>query len=697
MSLTALFYPSSVAVIGASSVEKSVGNDIAENLVKQGFAGPIYLINPKITELHGQATFASITDVPGDVDLLILAIPAAAVSAEIRKAAAKKPKAAVVISAGFKEVGQKKLEEDLTTTCEELGITLVGPNCLGVINPEIKMNASFAKLMPPAGEVAFISQSGALCTAILDYAIDLGIGFSKFLSIGNKAMLGELELIKYLHADERTKVICIYAESLHDAPTMIATLRQLNLSGKPKPIIILKSGKTQAGMGAVASHTGSLSSSDSAYEALFAQAGMIRAASINELFDLVQIFTSNQLQAVERVAILTNAGGPGVLTTDSVIENGLKLAELAADIKQKLQEILPKAASTKNPIDILGDASGETYEQALQLVVADEQVDAVLVLLTPQSMTEPTQVAQAVVKIRQQTTKPLVVSLMGKALVAEGVEILRHGSVATLAFPEASAKALAKLAEFASWLQVAAKPSRILSYDDVDRDRVRAIFDRAKKRGQTKFPEAEALEIMRAYGLPTLQNFLARNASQLLEGMKSFSNQVALKIVSADILHKSDIGGVRLKVDSNNVLMESKAMLEQVKKLRPTAVVDGILLMEMAGPGQELILGISRNPLGSLIMCGLGGVYVEVLADVSFGFAPLSESEAQKMLQSLHSYKLLKGVRGQIGVDEAAIIEALGRLSQLAMDFPEIVELDINPLLSTAEGVKVLDARLVIE
>lgn len=695
MSLTALFYPKSIAVIGASSEDKAVGNDIAENLVKQGYTGQLYLINPKVKELHGVKTYASIEEVPGEVDLLVMVIPAAVVAAEIRKAASKKPRAAVVISAGFKEVGNQQLEEELAATCQELGITLVGPNCLGVINPEIKLNASFAKLMPPVGEVAFISQSGALCTAILDYAIDLNIGFSKFLSIGNKALLAELELIEYLHADPQTKVICLYAESLQNAPQMIEKLRQLNLGPQPKPVIILKSGKTEAGMGAVASHTGSLSSSDSAYQALFEQAGMIRAASISELFDLVQVFSHNALQPVERVAIVTNAGGPGVLTTDSLIENGLALAELSTETKTKLQEFLPKAASLKNPVDLLGDASGAAYEQALTLLAADEQVDALLVLLTPQSMTEPEKTAAAVVKLRQQTSKPIVVSLMGKTLVGEGVKLLQQGEVAALAFPEAAAKALALLAKFVRWRSAA--QSEILSYSDVERDKVAKIFRAARERGQTKFPEAEALEIMRAYGLPVLRSVAARDAASLAEAASSFSQPVALKVISQDILHKSDAGGVKLNVAPEQILSQSKAMLEEVKKLRPKAKLEGVLLMEMATGGQELILGVSQSPLGTLIMVGLGGIYVEVLKDVNFAFLPLTRADAVRMLHSLRSYQLLTGVRGQRAVDEVAIIEALGRLAQLAQDFPEIVELDINPLLAASDGVKVADARLVVK
>lgn len=694
MNLAALFYPKSIAVIGASSEEKAVGNDIAENLVKQGFEGQVYLINPKIQELHGVRTYPSIEVVPGDVDLVVLVIPAAAISTELKKAARKKVKAAIVISAGFKESGNQALEDELIATCRSLDITLVGPNCLGIINPEIKMNASFAKLMPPAGSVAFISQSGALCTAILDYAIDLGIGFSKFLSIGNKALLKELELIEYLYHDPKTQVICVYAESLADAPAYIAKLRELRSTGVQKPILILKSGKTQAGMRAVASHTGSLSTTDSSYEALFAQSGMIRVATIAELFDLIQVFTTTNIQVVTRVAIVTNAGGPGVLATDVLVESGLQLAEISENTKQALQSVLSKSASIKNPIDILGDASGERYAKALALVVADEGVDALVVLLTPQSMTEPEKTAQSIVALREKTNKPIVVSFMGQELVALGKKILREGDIPTLQFPESAAHALGQFAAFNRFLDQSSHTP--FKFTGLDPERVRVLFEQAREAGNYKFPEAYALEIMRAYGLPVVRTAIVKTSDELVQASETFTENVALKIISSDILHKSDVGGVRLHVTAKDILTESKALLDHIKQMQPEARIEGLLLMEMVELGRELIVGIVKNSLGTLIMCGLGGIYVEVFKDVSFAFAPVNQEDAWRMVRSLRSHPLLAGTRGQKGVDEAAIVDVIGRLSQLAVDFPEIVELDINPLSVTPAGAKVLDARLVI-
>ncbi len=695
MNLDVLFYPKSIAVIGASSREKTVGNDVVKNLVQQGYQGQIYPINPKIDELYGRKAYHEVTEVEGEIDLVVVAIPAKFVADEIRKAAGKGAKAAIVISAGFKEMGNLELEEQLAATCNELGVTLVGPNCLGAINAEHSMNASFAAVMPPVGDVAFFSQSGALCTAVLDYAKDLGIGFSKFLSIGNKAALNELDLIKYLHADPKTKVICMYAESLENAPELIATLRDLNRGTNPKPVIVLKSGKTAAGAGAIASHTGSLSTGDSAYQALFAQAGMIRANSISELFDLAQVFSMNQIQAVKKITIITNAGGPGVLTTDAVIENGLEMADLAPETVAKLRSFLPSSASTHNPVDVLGDAVGEVYEKAINVLAEDPNTDAIIVLLTPQSMTEPDKTAEAVVKMRQISNKPVVVSLMGRALVTNGVEILRANKIATTAFPEPAAAAMAKFAKFSNWSQE--KNEAFLSYSDVDKEKVAQIFAAAKDRGQTSFPEAEAMEIMKAYRFPLLKSAIARNSDEALKIMQEFNCQVAMKIVSPDILHKSDVGGVSLGVSIDNVVSEYEAMMARVALNKPEAKLEGVLLMEMAKKGAELILGINKNTLGTMLMFGLGGIYVEVFKDVNFAFAPLTRTDVLKMIAGLRSSKLLDGVRGEAAADKESIIEAIGRLSQLVSDFPQIVELDINPLLATKDGAKVLDARIVIE
>ncbi len=699
MDLNPLFYPKSIAIIGASSKKKTVGNDVVKNLVNQGYEGKIIPINPKIDELYGLKVYHDIKEVEAEIDLAVVAIPAKIVPQNLEIAAQKGAKAAAVISAGFKEVGNIELEEELKQVCKENDMALVGPNCLGVINPEIQMNASFGHLMPKLGHVAFMSQSGALCTAVLDYAQDLGVGFSKFVSIGNKADVDELKLIKYLAEDDQTKVILMYAEELQNARKFIDALREINRGPNPKPVIVLKSGRTEAGAGAIASHTGSLAGGDAAYNALFEQAGMIRADSIKELFDLAQVFARNELAQVENTAIITNAGGPGVLTTDEVVDNGLELAKLSDETVEKLEDYLPHAASAANPIDILGDARADRYEHTLKVVSQDDQVDSMLVVLTPQSMTEVDETAKAIVEIKQQTDKPLAVSFMGSPTVKSGVQQMNQADIATTAFPEPAAKGLAKFGQFAQWTKQ--DNQSVLAYDDVDRDKVAEILAQAKEEGKTSFPEAEAMAIVKAYNFPLLQSQIATSAEEAKRISAQIGGKLAMKIVSPDILHKSDVGGVMLNVTEKTVETKYQEMMERVGQNKPEADLKGVLLMEMAPEdGTEVILGVNKAPgLGTMVMFGLGGIYVEVLKDVNFAYAPVTKADAMKMIETLKTAEIFEGVRGEAPRDKAALVECIGRLAQLVADFPEIKELDINPLLALPEGdgAKLLDVRVVLE
>lgn len=704
MSYEALFYPKSIAIIGASRNIKTVGNDVVKNLVTQGYTGQLFPVNPKANILYGKKVYASIAEIPEQIDLAIIAIPAQHVAEALIQANEKGATAAVVISAGFKEAGNTDLETQVAQVCQERGITLIGPNCLGIINPEIKMNASFAGVMPPEGNVAFVSQSGALCTAVLDYASSLHIGFSKFVSTGNKAIIDELELLKYFAQDEKTKVIALYVEQLEHAPELISVIKKLSIGENAKPVIILKSGTTTEGSSAITSHTGSLAGGDTAYEALFAQAGIIRAESIGELFDFVQIFSKNPLVPVETVAVITNAGGPGVLTTDAVINSKLKLAKLEESSTHKLQEFLPKSANTHNPIDILGDAVGETYQKTLDILVQDANTDALIILLTPQSMTEIRKTAHAVVHSHYYGKKPVLASFMGQDTVQPGVKIMQDAGVTTTTFPEAGAKALGVFSQFHKHTQ--REKSEFLRFDDADKQTVNEIFATAQQAGKTSFPEAEALEILKAYKFPLLRSEHAISAQEAEVIAQKFVAELgqdttfAIKIVSQDILHKSDVGGVVLDVPANEVSKKSQELIAQIAQKVPDAKLDGVLIMQMAPKsGIELILGISQAPgLGTMIMVGLGGIYVEVLKDVMFGFTPLTKNDAYRMITSLKSAKLFEGVRGAPPVDIEMLVESIGRLAQLATDFPQILELDINPLLvlPKGEGVKVLDARIKI-
>ena len=699
MNFQKIFYPEAIAVIGASRREKTVGNDIAKNLVEQGYEGKIYFINPSADELYGKKVLHSIEEISGSIDLAIIAIPAKYANEAIIKAHEKGVKAVAVISAGFKEIGNLELEQEIAQTCRKLNITLIGPNCLGVINPEIKMNASFAVLMPKVGNIAFISQSGALCTSVLDYAEDLGIGFSKFLSIGNKASTDELKLINYLKDDPKTKVIALYVEQLENANKIIGVIKEINNSDNPKPVIMLKSGRTNEGASAVASHTGSLSGGDAAYDALFKQAGIIRAESVSQLFDFAQIFSKNEIVSAKNVCIVTNAGGPGVLTTDEAIKSDLALAKLSQKTQDALREFLPEAANVKNPIDVIGDARADRYQKTLEVIAKDKGVDSLLVILTPQSMTEIEETAQAIVEVKKNFDKPIVVSFMGQPTVKPGVEILHQAEIVTAVFPEPAAKSLGVLEDYYQLTNL--KSEKIALFNDVDKDRVAKIFKEAKTKGQTSFPEAQALAIFEAYNFSLLKSKKASNADEALKVAKEINRPMAMKIVSPHILHKSDVGGVMLNVTKDDVQEKYKKMIKIVSKNKPDAELEGVLLMEMAPDnGTETILGVNKaSGLGTMIMFGIGGIYVEVLKDVQLAYAPLTKADAERMISSLRMHEIFEGVRGQLALDVEAIIESILRLSQLVTDFPEIVELDINPLLvlPQGKGVKVLDARIVIE
>lgn len=699
MKLDSIFYPKSIAIIGASTETGHVGNDIVKNLVHQGYKGKIYPVNPKAANLYKLKCYSNILEIKSKVDLAVVVVPSGIVPTVLQEIAKKKVPGVIVISAGFKEVGNFDLENQVREICLKNNIALVGPNCLGVINPEIKMNASFATIMPPTGNIAFISQSGALCTAILDYAQKLDIGFSKFVSVGNKALLSEDQLFDYLAKDKKTKVVAMYVEQLTNAPALIKAARKLTHGKNPKPVIAIKSGRTSAGASASASHTGALAGNDAAYEALFAQAGIIRVETIQELFDYLRVFTHNDLPKGDRVAIITNAGGPGVLTTDTVILKGLKLAPISAKTTAELKKHLPLFANFKNPIDVLGDARADRYEAAINILEKDKNVDSIIVILTPQSVTEFSKTAQAIVNAKKKSKKPIVASFMGGQLVNLGVKILRSNGVSTFNFPESAASALSALTDF-KFIEKEKSNSKFV-FKNTNKKAIAKIFEEAKEHKKVFFPEIDSLPILNHYGFPTLVTHIATTAEEAKEIVEKIDKKVAMKIVSPDILHKTDSGGVMLNVAPNQAFASFKEIVARVKKNLPTAKIEGVLITEMIKEkGVEMILGaVKDGGLGHTIMVGLGGVYVEVFKDVAFGLAPLSANDVQKMINKLKSKKILDGAREQAVMDTQALINCVGRLSQLLMDFPNIKEIDINPLLvlPNGHGVRVLDARIVVE
>ncbi|HIP86909.1 MAG TPA: CoA-binding protein [Anaerolineales bacterium] len=694
--LEAFFRPSSVAVIGASRDPEKLGYAVLSNLKEGGFKGTLYPINPKADEILGLKAYPSILDVPGPVDLAVLVIPYPFVPAVLEQCGQKGVPAVVVISAGFREAGREGLEreQELIEIARRYNIRLVGPNCLGVIDTATPLNATFAAGMPPAGPMAFMSQSGALGTAVLDLALAGRIGFSRFVSLGNKADVDEIDLLEAWEDDPASRVILIYVEGLKDGQRFMEVARRVT---RKKPVVAVKSGVTRAGSRAVSSHTGSLAGSEAAYRAAFRQAGVIRAGSMERLFDYARAFAYQPLPAGDRVAIVTNAGGPGILATDALEHAGLRLARLKPETIESLTADLPSAASAANPVDVLGDALADRYEHALRLVLADPGVDAVIVIVTPQAMTQIEETAHIVGRIAQQTDKPILGCFMGEARIAAGVEVLRRYGVPNYSFPERAAEALAAMVAYRKEQERPIYPPERF---DVDRDAVRRVLDKARSEGRVSIGDAEARVILEAYGFPVPPSRLAATPEEAIEAAEEMGYPVVLKVASPDILHKTDVGGVKLNLRSAEDVRDAfDLIMYRSTRYVPDARIWGCLVQKMVPGGREVLIGMSRDPqFGPLVAFGLGGIYVEALKDVVFRVAPFSRQEAEEMIREIRSYPLLEGVRGEPPADHEAMVGALCRISQLVTDFPEIVELDINPLMvfNEGRGAVALDMRLVL-
>lgn len=698
-----IFRPKSVAVIGASNRDGSVGSAIFKNILFGGYRGTLYPVNPTSPSIAGVHAYKSVGEIPDEIDLAMIIVPAPAVPAVMEECGRKGVKSAVVVSAGFKEIGPAGLahEQRVVELAKHYRIPLVGPNCLGVINTDsdVLLNASFARCMPRHGNIAFVSQSGALCAGILDYARGRNIGFSKFISVGNKADITEIDLLRYLAADESTDVILMYLETLADGRAFIELAREITGEmEKPKPILAIKSGRTSQGAAAARSHTGSLAGSDAVYDAIFAQAGILRVDTVEELFDFAVGFSRQPLPTGNRFAIVTNAGGPGIMATDAAIRHGLELAKLRPETLEALKAKLPPTANFSNPIDVIGDAQSDRYQAALKAVLADPGVDGVVVLLTPQSMTDIEAIAHTVGAEAAAQDKPVLASFLGHVDISAGVQILERNGIPNYPFPENAARSLAAMFRYTQWLH---RPRTRERTFQVNAGRVREIFDRIRAEGRTFLPEAEALEVLGAYGFPLLKHAVARDPEEAAGLFAEFGGPVAMKIVSPDVVHKVDVGGVLLNISTAEAARAGfKQITNGVKQKLPGARLLGVEIQQMAAKGTEVILGLSRDPaFGHIIMFGLGGTYVEVLKDVSFRLVPIRELGAHNMIKSIRAAKVFEGFRGQPPADIEAVAECLERLSQLAVDFPEIAELDINPLIVHAQGqgARVADVRIALD
>ncbi len=699
--LDKLLHPDSVAIVGASPDKKKVGYAALKNMILSGFKGRLYAINPKADqygEIEGVKVYSNITEITDHIDLAVICIPPRFIPQLMEELGQKGVNYAAIITAGFKETGSEgaQLEKKIVEIAQKYGIRVVGPNILGIIDTSAPMNASFAERSPIKGEVAFLSQSGALLTGILDWSCAEGIGYSSFVSLGNKADLDETDFIDALADDEQTLGILAYLESINRGPEFMKVCREVT---KKKPVIVLKAGRSEAGARAASSHTGSMTGEDTTYDVAFEKCGVIRANTTQELFDMAFAFSYMPIPSGNKIVIITNAGGPGILATDAAEKFGLELATISPEIKSKMKAFLPSAANFNNPIDALGTAQAEDYEKILELSLQDDAVDGVIVILTPQAMTEGQETADKIVELKSKyPEKPIISVFIGGELLGPSIYYLKKHRIPCFPHPERGVKAMASLVEYSKIRKRAVKDD--IPGFDVDKDKVITIFQKVRSDDRVTLLGTEAIEVARAYGIYTPDTRLARTAEEAANLAEKIGFPVVMKITSPDIIHKTDIGGVKLNIKNRE---EALAIFEEImksaKKHHPESKLLAIDVQKMEKVGRELIVGSTKDPqFGSLVMVGMGGVYTNYFKDVAFGLAPLSKLEAKAMLEKTKVYTLLKGVRGEAPSDIEAVIDTLLRIALLVNDFSEIQELDINPFFVYEEGlgVSALDVKITL-
>ncbi|MBI5694160.1 MAG: acetate--CoA ligase family protein [Nitrospirae bacterium] len=695
--LDKFFNPASVSVIGAAREPGKVGHSILSNMLAYGYKGAVYPVNPKTDEINGLRSYKDVLSIPGPVDLAVVAVPSPHVAGVIRDCGRKGITAAVVITAGFKETGPEghEAEREMLAAASENCVRILGPNCLGLLNTAIGLNASFAPSMPHKGSIAFFSQSGALCTAILDWSLSRGVGFSKFVSLGNKSDVSELDMMAYLADDPETKVILGYIEGVENGRLFMERAWE---TVRKTPVIIAKSGGTAAGAKAASSHTGSLAGSERAFDAAFRQTGVLRASTIQELFNFAQAFAASPIPAGPHIAVVTNAGGPGIIAADAAERSDARMAEFSPDTIARLREKLPPSAGFFNPVDVIGDARSDRYEAALDAVLDDPSVDGALVILTPQAMTDVEETARVITSVRAKKGKPVLASFMGGQRVAAGIDLLNAAGLPVYPYPEDGVKAFEALVHYRSARE---KTPPEPKHFEVDSASVHRAISKAIGSGGRELGEKDAREVLTAYGFRVPGNVLAVTSSEAVKAARSIGYPVVMKIASPDILHKTDVGGVKVGVKDDKAV--EAAFLEitsNARRLMPSALVLGCMVQEMVSGGREVIIGMSADPqFGPLLMFGMGGIYVEALKDVTFRVAPIDERDAREMVEEIKTYRILKGLRGEKSSDMDAIIDGILRVSQLVTDFPDIVEMDINPFLVMEEGrgAVAVDARLTLK
>ena len=690
------FSPESVAVIGASREKGKVGHDILKNLINFSYKGKIYPVNPHAESILGIKTYANLKSINDRIDLAVIVVPARQVLDVVNECIEKGTDSIIVISAGFKESGIEgaAIERELYQKIKEHSIRMLGPNCLGLIDTRSSLNVSFAADMPAKGNIAFFSQSGAICTSILDWAVSECIGFSKFISMGNKTDIDEVDLIKVMCEDDHTKVVLGYLEGVKNGVEFINAAKALT---REKPVILVKSGGTSAGARAASSHTGTLAGSENALDAACKQSGILRAMTIEELFDYARIFSQQPLPKGPRIALITNAGGPGIIAADAVERSQLKMASFSRNTIDTLRSFLPSIANVYNPVDVLGDAKEDRYKFVIEKVIEDPNTDIVLIILTPQAMTEIEKTAEVISEISSKTDKTIVTSFMGGKRIESGLKIMCQKKVPNYTFPERAITAVEAMYKYTLWQKK--QPPEIKKFNII-KDKALSIIANTKQNLRRYISEEDAKQIITAYGFRIPPSILAASEAEAAEAAEKIGYPVVLKISSPDILHKSDFGGVIVDIKNSNEVQRSFCdIIQKTRRLMPGADIKGVLVQQMITGGKEVILGMSRDPqFGPLLMFGLGGIYTEILKDVSFRIAPIGLSEAEEMIKEIRSFPLLTGVRGEKPADINTLLNDILKLSQMVTDLPDIVEIDINPLIIFPEGsgTIALDARITI-
>jgi len=689
-----------VAVIGASTRRGTIGGEIFHNLVSSGFEGPVYPVNPRVSSVQSVAAYPSIRDIPGPVDLAVVVIPQPAVQQAMEECAEKGVGAAVVISAGYKETGREgaRAEAELKQLVREKGIRLVGPNCLGVLstNPHVRLNATFAPVYPPEGSVAIASQSGALGVVILENVREYKIGISDFVSMGNKTDVSGNDLIEWWNEDPRTRVILLYLESFGNPRKFIRLARDI---ARRKPIVAVKSGRSQRGSSAASSHTGAMAGADAAVGALMAQTGVIRVDTVEELFHMAAFLAHQPVPAGNRVAILTNAGGPGILATDACDAWGLVVPDLAETTARGLREFLPPEASVKNPVDMIASASAENYERAVRILLADPEVDSLVVLFVPPLVTEARAVGQAIARGAEGTRKPVLACFLGRQGAPARLKSDGDMQIPSYAFPETAIRVLARAVSYGKWLGRPEGEER--RFPEVDRGTVTRVLAEARTRlgsGGGWLSPGEVDAVLTAYGIGSTAFRVAPTPEEAVAAAGKLGYPVVLKLASDTLTHKSDLGGVRLDLRNEEDVRGAFASIRDAVEARGLGgEMQGVLVQSMVKEGVEVIAGMSRDPLfGPLVMFGMGGVQVELMKDVSFRIHPFTTQDAAEMIREVKGFPLLAGYRGAPAADVAALEEILLRLSRLAGDVPELEEMDLNPVkvLPRGRGCRTVDARI---